>query len=127
MREFLVDNIFVVFAGKVFQQIVGFPMGTNCAPLQADIFLFSYEAEFIYSLCSQPAENNWHLGSISHISTSMMFCLKTTQSLRITWAKCNPLNLRSTRQRAPRLSNKLLEQGYAEERLKSSLKKLYGR
>ena len=28
--EFLVDNIFVVFAGKVFQHIVGIPVGTNC-------------------------------------------------------------------------------------------------
>ena len=36
MLEFLVDNIFVVFAGKVFQQIIGIPMGTNCAPLLAD-------------------------------------------------------------------------------------------
>ena len=52
MLEFLVDNIFVVFAGKVFQQIVGIPMGTNCAPLLADIFLYSYEAEFIQSLPS---------------------------------------------------------------------------
>ena len=38
MLEFLVDNIFVVFGGKVFQQIVGIPMGTNCAPLLADFF-----------------------------------------------------------------------------------------
>ena len=52
MLEFLVDNIFVVFAGKVFQQIVGIPMGTNCAPPLADIFLYSYEAEFIQSLLS---------------------------------------------------------------------------
>ena len=52
MLEFLVDNIFVVFAGKVFQQIVGIPMGTNCAPLLTDIFLYSYEAEFIQSLLS---------------------------------------------------------------------------
>ena len=52
MLEFLVDNIFVVFAGKVFQQIVGIPMGTNCAPLLADLFLYSYEAEFIQSLLS---------------------------------------------------------------------------
>ena len=37
MLEFLVDNIFVVFGGKVFQQIVGIPKGTNCAPLLADI------------------------------------------------------------------------------------------
>ena len=52
MLEILVDNIFVVFGGKVFQQIVGIPMGTNCAPLLADIFLYSYEAEFIHSLLS---------------------------------------------------------------------------
>ena len=52
MLEFLVDNIFVVFAGKVFQQIIGISMGTNCAPLLADIFLYSYEAEFIQSLLS---------------------------------------------------------------------------
>ena len=52
MIEFLVDNIFLVFAGKVFQQIIGIPMGTNCAPLLADIFLYSYEAEFIQSLFS---------------------------------------------------------------------------
>ena len=52
MLEFLVDNIFVVFAGKVFQQTVGIPMGTNCAPLLADIFLYSYEADFVQSLLS---------------------------------------------------------------------------
>ena len=52
MLEFLVDNVFVVFAGKVFQQTVGIPMGTNCAPLLADIFLYSYEADFIQSLLS---------------------------------------------------------------------------
>ena len=52
MLEFLVDNIFVVFAGNIFQQIIGIPMGTNCASLLADIFLYSYEAEFIQSLLS---------------------------------------------------------------------------
>ena len=52
MLEFLVDNIFVVFAGKVLQQTVRIPMGTNCAPLLADIFLYSYEADFIQSLLS---------------------------------------------------------------------------
>ena len=50
MLEFLVDNIFMVFGVKVFQQIVSIPMGTNSAPLLADIFLYSYEAEFIQSL-----------------------------------------------------------------------------
>jgi hypothetical protein len=30
--KFLIDNIFVMFGGRVFQQTVGIPMGTNCAP-----------------------------------------------------------------------------------------------
>ena len=52
MLEFLVENIVFVFEGKVFQQIVGMPMGTNCAPLLADIYLYLYEAEVIQSLLS---------------------------------------------------------------------------
>ena len=52
MLEFHFGNIFVDFAGKVFQQIIGILMGTNCAPLLADIFLYSYEAKFIQTFLS---------------------------------------------------------------------------
>ena len=52
MLEFLIDNIFVVLAGKVFQQIVGIPLGTNFAPLVADLFIYSYEAKFIQTVLS---------------------------------------------------------------------------
>ena len=45
MIEFLVDNIYVRFDGQLFRQMVGIPMGTNCAPLLADLFLYSYENE----------------------------------------------------------------------------------
>ena len=34
----------------VYQQIVGIPMGTNCAPLIADLFLFCYERDFMSNL-----------------------------------------------------------------------------
>jgi hypothetical protein len=47
MLEFLIGNIFVMFGGRVFQQTVGIPMDTNCALLLADLFLYSYEADFI--------------------------------------------------------------------------------
>ena len=50
MLECLVDNIFVAFAGKVSKQTVGIPIGTNSTPRLADIFLYSYEEEFIQSL-----------------------------------------------------------------------------
>jgi hypothetical protein len=32
MLGFLIDNIYVVFGGQVFQQSVGISMGTNCTP-----------------------------------------------------------------------------------------------
>ena len=47
MIEFLIDNIFVQFGGCLFRQVTGNPMGTKCAPLFADIFIYSYENEFI--------------------------------------------------------------------------------
>jgi hypothetical protein len=50
MLEFLIDNIFVIFGECVFQQTVNIHMGTNCAPLLADLFLYSYEADFIQGL-----------------------------------------------------------------------------
>ena len=48
---FLLDNILVRFGGtKLYRQVVGIPMGTNCAPLVADFFLFCYERDFMMSL-----------------------------------------------------------------------------
>ena len=46
----LIDNIFASFGGTLFQQVVGIPMGTNCAPLLADLFLYSYESELLQKL-----------------------------------------------------------------------------
>ena len=50
MIEFLVDNIYVRFCGQLFQQMVGIPIRTNCAPLLANLFLYSYENEFLDKL-----------------------------------------------------------------------------
>ena len=53
MIEFLVDNIYIRFGGQLFRQTVGIPMGTNCAPLLADLFLYSYENEFLDKLIKE--------------------------------------------------------------------------
>ena len=44
------ENIYVQFDGMVYQQIVGIPLGTNCAPLIADLFLYCYERDFMSDL-----------------------------------------------------------------------------
>jgi hypothetical protein len=41
------------FGGILFQQVVGITMGTNCAPLLADLFLYSCESEFLQKLVQE--------------------------------------------------------------------------
>ena len=47
---YLLDNIFIRFGTKLYRQPIGITMGTNCAPLVADLFLFCYERDFMKSL-----------------------------------------------------------------------------
>ena len=47
---YLLDNIFIRFGTKLYRQTIGIPMGTNCAPLVADLFLFCFERDFMKSL-----------------------------------------------------------------------------
>ena len=47
---YLLDNIFIRFGTKLYRQTIGIPMGTNCATLVADLFLFCYERYFMKSL-----------------------------------------------------------------------------
>ena len=48
--SFLLDNIHIRFEPKLYRKIVSVPMGTNCVPLLADLFLFCYEGNFVLSL-----------------------------------------------------------------------------
>ena len=50
MLDFVIDNIFVTFKGRVFRQTVVILMGTNCVPLLADLSLYYYEADFTQEL-----------------------------------------------------------------------------
>jgi hypothetical protein len=47
MLDIFIDNIFVLFGGRVFQQTIDILMGTNCGPLLADLFLHAYEADVL--------------------------------------------------------------------------------
>ena len=47
---YLLDNIYIRFGTKLYRKTIGIPMGTNCAPLVADLFLFCYDRDFMKSL-----------------------------------------------------------------------------
>ena len=44
MLHFLLDNVYIQIGDCVSQQCIGVPMGTNCAPLLADLLVHDYES-----------------------------------------------------------------------------------
>ena len=47
MLEYLIDHIYIVVGNRVFQPHIGIPMGTDCAPLLANLYLFYYEYNYM--------------------------------------------------------------------------------
>ena len=43
------DNTFIRFGTRLYRQTIGIPMGNNCAPFVAGLFLFCYERDFMKS------------------------------------------------------------------------------
>lgn len=53
MVHYLIDNIFVTCGDMVFRQVIGIPMGTDCAPFLANLFLFFYEFRFMEKMAKE--------------------------------------------------------------------------
>ena len=47
MIRFVVSNTYFQFGGRVYKQVIGIPMGTDCAPWIANLTLFAYEFVFL--------------------------------------------------------------------------------
>ncbi len=48
--KFLINNAFLANGRELWRQQIGIPMGTNCAPVLANLFLYDYEQAYISSL-----------------------------------------------------------------------------
>ena len=70
--HFLIDNIFVQFGGHLFCNVIGIPMGTNCPSLLAELFLYSYENEFV---------NNMIGGGHRRLASSFNICYRCIDDL----------------------------------------------
>ena len=54
---YLLDTILIRFGTKLYRQILGIPMGTNCASFIADLLLFCYRRDSMAFLsCNKKAE-----------------------------------------------------------------------
>ena len=92
MIEFLVDNIYVRFGGQLFRQMVGIPLGTNCAPLLADLFLYSYENESLDKLIKEGKRKLARKSSIYHTVILMTLSLPIIKDLRGSFLIFTPKN-----------------------------------
>ena len=53
MLQFLINNIFVTFGGRVFKQTDAFLCIPNCAPILASIFIYSYKTDLKQGLLKE--------------------------------------------------------------------------
>ena len=51
--SFLLENLFIKYNGKVYRQIVGIPIGSDCSQDLANLFLFSYEHDYVRGLVDE--------------------------------------------------------------------------
>ena len=58
----MIDNIYIRFGDSVFRQVIGIPMGTNCAPLLANLYLFYHEYNFLMKMAK---DKNYHARSFN--------------------------------------------------------------
>jgi len=47
MIKWLINNTYVTVGDQIFRQTIGIPMGTDCAPYLANLFLYAYEFRFM--------------------------------------------------------------------------------
>ena len=97
--EYLIDNVYIKVGNKVFRQTIGIPMGTDCAPQLANLFLFHYEYSYMKNLIKHnlymakrfshtvryiddllTLNNTMFEGEISNIYSPELTLKKTTES-----------------------------------------------
>ena len=62
--RYLVSNTYLSIADSIYRQTVGIPMGTNCAPVLANLFLYSYESRYVSRIEREQgldAARNFHM------------------------------------------------------------------
>ena len=89
--NYLIDNIYVRVDGSLFKQCVGIPMGTDCTPVVANLFLFAYEYEFMKGLLKDNITLAIKFSNIYGIL--MTFYVLTTRILNCQLVTFTPKNL----------------------------------
>ena len=60
--KFLLSNLYILHNEKLFRQVIGIPIGSDCSQYLANLFLFSYEHEHVDALMESGHEDADLLG-----------------------------------------------------------------
>ena len=91
--SFLLDNIYIRFGTKLYRQIVSIPMGTNCAPLVADLFLFCYERDFMKDMSSNNQADVIKAFNSTTIFVTLTILILREWSTKFIHLNCNLIKL----------------------------------
>jgi hypothetical protein len=105
---------YAMFGGRIFQQTVGIPMGTNCAFLLADLFLHSYDKRDDFNF---PIVNFSVI--CSNIPAAPAYGIYISKLFRYSWACGTYQDFFDIRLL---ITKKLLNQGFLVVKLKSSVR-----
>ena len=89
---FLIDDIFVQFEGRLFRQVIGNPMTTNCAPFHADLFLYSHENELIDNIARSGHRRLARSFNLCYRYTDDLIVFNNKTFLELTVEKANKSN-----------------------------------
>ena len=62
----IIDNAYIIYNNHLYKQVIGIPMGTNCAPHLANIFIHIYEKQYIGNIITSTTIPNI-LGKLKYI------------------------------------------------------------
>ena len=94
--KWLIDNIYVVCGDSLFKQKIGIPMGTDCAPFLANLFLFAYEYKWLLKMFDDRKLNV--LKSFNHCFRYIddLLCINNDQLMDVVKSEIYPKGLSLT-------------------------------
>ena len=56
--RYLVSNTYLTVGESIYKQTIGIPMGTNCAPVLANLFLYFYESRYVSRIENEQGQDS---------------------------------------------------------------------
>ena len=105
--NYLIDNIYVVCGDALFRQVIGIPMGTDCAPFLANLFLYSYEYEWLLKKFENKEFDILNKFNYCFRYIDDLLCINNDQLMDVVMKEIYPQELASTSDNAVLQANYL--------------------